>query len=44
MTGYCLTGDHAGCPDAQSDSGVCSCPCHLIGDAVDAIDDTSEED
>ena len=29
MTGYCALADHAGCPDAVTDSHACSCPCHL---------------
>lgn len=40
MSGACVQGDHAACPDAHEDTGACSCPCHLIGDAVDvALED-----
>jgi len=31
MTGYCVTGDHAGCPDSIKDTFTCSCPCHIHG-------------
>ena len=33
MTGYCVTSAHATCHDPEG----CDCPCHLIGDAIDAI-------
>jgi hypothetical protein len=29
MTGYCVMGEHADCPDTAEDSFTCSCPCHL---------------
>jgi hypothetical protein len=29
MTGFCVTGDHANCPNTHIDDFGCSCPCHL---------------
>lgn len=37
MSGYCATGNHTNCPDSTDDTGACSCPCHLLGDSVDAL-------
>ena len=40
MSGYCASGDHANCPDnGAEDSYACSCPCHLVADAANAIVD-----
>lgn len=32
MTGYCVSDDHAECPDTSVDTFTCSCPCHIRGE------------
>lgn len=32
MSGYCVTGEHTGCPDTRHDNFVCEGPCHIPGD------------
>ena len=29
MTNYCVSDQHALCPDSRVDTGDCSCPCHM---------------
>ena len=30
MSDQCEDGQHSECPDARTDSYVCSCPCHMF--------------
>jgi len=29
MNGYCLLGEHSGCPDTLRDEYLCACQCHI---------------